>query len=312
MKKIMNNSHWTVQGKYVVITGATSGIGWAAAKELASRGAHLGIVARNQNKANEAAAQIHSLTNGHTTVDIFQAEMTSQASIQQAANDILTRCPKIDILINNAGAMFETRQLTDDEIEMTWAVNHLAPFLLTNLLLDRLKQSEAARIITTASHGHKMAKQGIRFEDISAKRMYSFPHNVLGGATLRYAETKLANILFTTELAKRLEGTGVSTYCFDPGLVSTNFNQNNGRLARMTMGAMKLFSRSPEKGAETLVWLADSDEVAGQSGLYYANMQVKTPSLPAQNKAAAKQLWEISMEQTTNENWSVNKVDTIE
>ncbi|WP_282940250.1 SDR family NAD(P)-dependent oxidoreductase [Paenibacillus sp. RC67] len=300
MKKIMNNNHWTVQGKYVVLTGATSGIGWAAAKELAARGAHLGIVARNQTKASEAAAQIRALTNGRTEVDIFQAEMASQASIRQVANDILTRCPRIDILINNAGAMFDTHQLTVDEIEMTWAVNHLAPFLLTNLLLDRLKQSQAARIITTASHGHKMARQGIRFEDIRAKRMYSFPHNVLGGATVRYAETKLANILFTAELAERLEGTQISSYCFDPGLVSTNFNQNNGRLARMTMGVMNLFSRTPEKGAETLVWLADSDEVAGQSGLYYADMQIKTPSVPAQNKAAAKRLWEISEEQTKN------------
>jgi NAD(P)-dependent dehydrogenase (short-subunit alcohol dehydrogenase family) len=289
------NMKWTVKGKYVLITGATSGIGLAAAKELARRGANLGIIARNPAKAKEAAAQIKAITGGSSTVDVFLADMASQESIHRVAADILTRWSRIDILINNAGAMFVTRKLTVDGIEMTWAVNHLAPFLLTNLLLDRLKESGNARVITTASHGHKMARKGINFDDLSAEKLYRYP--ILGGSNFRYGETKLANIMFTAELGRRLDGIGITASCFDPGLVSTNFNQDNGRLARLTMAVMKWFSHSPEKGAETLVWLADSDEMNSSTGGYYKDMQSAIPSIPAQNKDAAKRLWEVSEEQ---------------
>lgn len=297
MEKSITNTKWSVQGKYVVITGATSGIGLAAAKQLAIGGANLGIIARNQAKANEVAAQIQSLTGGSTTVDVFLADMASQKSVRQVAAEILTRCRNIDILINNAGALFQTRQLTVDGLEMTWAVNHLAPFLLTTLLLDRMKEREHARVITTASHGHKMAKKGINFDDISADSLYRFPQKIKGGPTFRYAETKLANILFTSELARRLEGTRVTAHCFDPGLVSTNFNQDNGFLARLTMAVFKPFSRSPEKGAETLVWLADSGEVTDHNGRYYTDKQVTIPSFQAQNMEDAKRLWEVSEKQ---------------
>jgi NAD(P)-dependent dehydrogenase (short-subunit alcohol dehydrogenase family) len=228
-------------------------------------------------------------------VDVFLADMASQESIHRVAADILARWSRIDILINNAGAMFVTRKLTVDGIEMTWAVNHLAPFLLTNLLLDRLKESGDARIITTASHGHKMARKGINFDDLSAERLYRYP--ILGGANFRYGETKLANIMFTAELGRRLEGIGVTSSCFDPGLVSTYFNQDNGWMARMTMAVMKWFSQSPEKGAETLVWLADSNEMNISNGGYYKDKQSTIPSMPAQNKDAAKRLWEVSESQ---------------
>ncbi|KQL52437.1 short-chain dehydrogenase [Heyndrickxia shackletonii] len=288
---------WTVKGKYIIITGATSGIGLATAKELVKRGANLGIIARNQVKANELATQLKNVSGGKTVVDVFLADMSSQESIRQVAKEILSKCPKIDILINNAGAMFDRRQESVDGMEMTWAVNHLGPFLLTTLLLERLKENGNARIITTASHGHKMVKKGIDFDDIHAKSLYSFPKMLFGGPTIRYGETKLANILFTTELAKRLEGTGVTAHCFDPGLVATNFNQNNGLLARLTMAGMKPFSRSPEKGAETLVWLADTDDISEDNGGYYADMKKILPSVPAQNLEAAKRLWEISQEQ---------------
>ncbi|MBB6671568.1 SDR family NAD(P)-dependent oxidoreductase [Cohnella nanjingensis] len=298
-ERMETEAKWTVRGKYVMITGATSGIGLAAAKALAARGAILGIVARNPAKAEEAVARIREAAEGRdVTVDVFLADMASQSSIRRAAEDILGRWPRIDVLVNNAGAMFVTRKLTDDGQEMTWAVNHLGPFLLTKLLLDRLKESVSARVITTASHGHKMAKKGIRFDDLTAKRLYSFPQSLLGGANFRYGETKLANILFTAELAKRLEGTGVSAYSFDPGLVSTNFNQDNGWLARMTMAVMRLFSRTPEKGAETLVWLADSDAVSGRSGGYYADLEEALPAASARDAEAAKRLWEVSELQT--------------
>ncbi|AKG34109.1 SDR family NAD(P)-dependent oxidoreductase [Paenibacillus durus] len=288
---------WTVQGKYVIITGATSGIGLAAAKELANRGAVLGLVARNQTKANKVAAQIKSSTGDRAKVDVFMADMASQESIRSAAADILKRWPRVDILINNAGALFLSRKLTVDGLEMTWAVNHIAPFLLTTLLLDRLKESGHARVITTASHGHKKARRGIRFDDLSAERLYRIPQSLLGGANIRYGETKLANIMFTAELGRRHEGKGVTAACFDPGLVSTNFNQDNGWLARLTMAVMKMFSRTPEKGAETLVWLADSDEMNVSSGGYYKDMQIAIPSESARNMDAAKRLWTISEEQ---------------
>ncbi|MCC3374425.1 SDR family NAD(P)-dependent oxidoreductase [Cohnella sp. REN36] len=300
-ERMVKEQTWTVQGKWVLITGATSGIGLAAAKALAAREAHIGIVARNPVKAQDAIAQIREAAAGQQiAVDLFLADMSSQSSIRHAAADIWARWPRIDVLVNNAGAMYVQRKLTDDGQEMTWAVNHLGPYLLTTLLLDRLKESGQARIITTASHGHKMARKGIRFEDPTAQRLYSFPQALLGGANFRYGETKLANILFTAELAKRLEGTGVSAYSFDPGLVATNFNQDNGLLARMTMAVMRRFSRTPEKGAETLVWLAESADVGGISGAYYADMQERTPAPQARDANAARQLWEVSEAQTRN------------
>ncbi|OIK09322.1 short-chain dehydrogenase [Bacillus sp. MUM 116] len=292
------DSKWELQGKYVIITGATSGIGFAAAKELAARGAKLGIVARNEAKAKEIVALIKGAGDESVDVDLFIADMSSQSSIRQVAAEILAKCPKVDILVNNAGALFESHQITEDGVEMTWALNHLGPFLLTNLLLHRLKESAPARIITTASHGHKMAKKGIDFEDLRAEKLYRRLKKLMGGPTLRYGQTKLANILFTAELGKQLDGTGVTSYCFDPGLVDTNFNQNNGRLARMTMSVMRLFSRIPEKGAETLVWLAESNEVSQHNGQYYADKSVKTPSDAARNTKAATRLWKISEEQT--------------
>ncbi|BFT72772.1 SDR family oxidoreductase [Paenibacillus sp. P36] len=294
----MKTKPWSVSGKYVLITGATSGIGLAAAKELAVRGADLGIVARSQVKANETVEQIRMLTGGKTKVDVFLADLTDQRSIRSVASEILTQCPRIDVLINNAGAMYVKRILTRDGMEQTWAVNHLAPFLLTTLLLDRLKMSGQARIITTSSHGHKMAKTGIVFDDLTAEKRYSFPQVLMGGANFRYGETKLANILFTTELARLLEGTGVVANCFDPGLVATNFNQDNGLLARMTMAVMKRFSRPVEKGAETLVWLTDSSEISRESGKYYVDMKEATPSAAALSGEIARRLWEVSEFQT--------------
>lgn len=292
-----NNSR-TLEGKYIVITGATSGIGYAAAKALVLKGAKLGIVARNRSKAAELSAELDKMTNGEAQVDCFIADMSSQRDIRRAAAEILDRVPRIDRLINNAGTMFVKKKLSEDGLEMTWAVNHLGPFLLTSLLLDRLIASGDARIITTSSHGHKMARRGIDFNDMNGDRLYSGPKALLGGANLRYGQSKLANILFTAELARRLKGKGVTAHCFDPGLVATNFNQDNGGLARLTMACMKPFSRTPEQGAQTLVWLAESSELLLKSGGYYADMKLQTPSDAARDEAGASRLWQVSEEQT--------------
>jgi len=269
-------------GKRVLITGATNGIGLAAAQELARRGALLAIVARSEAKGAATAAQLPGET------DVLYADLSEQSSVRRLASEALERYQRIHVLVNNAGAIFERRELTEDGIERTWALNHLAPFLLTNLLLERLKQSAPARVITTASDAHKGAR--VPFDDLAAARGYR------GRGFGRYGETKLANILFTRELARRLEGSGVTANCFHPGLVATGFNRNNGLLMRASMMFVKPFSRNAEKGAETLVWLADSDDVPGSGG-YFVDMKLATPTREAQDLDAARRLWEVSEEQ---------------
>jgi NAD(P)-dependent dehydrogenase (short-subunit alcohol dehydrogenase family) len=276
--------------KRVVITGATGGIGLAAAEELARRGARLAIVARSDARAAEAVARIRTAGGDGSDVDVLHADLASQASVRELAAEVLARYPRVDVLVNNAGAMNEQRQLTQEGIELTWAVNHLAPFLLTTLLLDRLKASAPARVVTTASDAHK--GKLIPFDDLNAERGYA-----MRGFD-RYGQTKLANILFTLELAERLRGSGVTAYCFHPGTVATGFNRNNGALMSGVMTLIRPFSRSPVKGAETLVWLVDSPDVSDETGAYYVDKRRATPSRPAQDTDTAHRLWRVSEEQT--------------
>ncbi len=280
----MSPQEWTgVRGKRVVLTGGTGGIGLAAARQLAALGADLTIVGRSPARASEAAASIAQ------PVDVLIADLAAQAEVRRLAEDIVSRYPRVDVLVNNAGAMFSTRRPSVDGIELTWAVNHLAPFLLTSLLLERLIASAPARVITTASGAHYRA--AIPFDDLQAERSY-------GGMGLsRYGETKLANVLFTRELARRLEGTGVTANCFHPGFVGSGFNHNNGRLIRMVMFVSRLAARSPEQGAETLVWLADSPEVSAMSGAYCTDRREVQPSAAARDADAARRLWEVSEQQ---------------
>jgi NAD(P)-dependent dehydrogenase (short-subunit alcohol dehydrogenase family) len=273
-----------VGGKRVVITGATAGIGLAAAEALAARGALLTIVARSQTRAREAVRRIDAAGHG-ADADILIAELAAQSSVRRLAAQLLERYPRIDVLVNNAGTMNVKRRLTDEGVELTWAVNHLAPFLLTSLLLERIKASTPARIVTTASGAHNGAE--IPFDDVGAERSYGF-----GGR--RYSQTKLANILFTVELARRLEGTGVSANCFHPGVVATGLARNNGVLARAATTIAKPFLRSPAKGAETLVWLLDSPAVGDQSGGYFVDCRRTAPSARAQDLDAARRLWALS------------------
>jgi NAD(P)-dependent dehydrogenase (short-subunit alcohol dehydrogenase family) len=277
-----------VRGKQVLITGGTSGIGLAAAAALGALGAKLAIVARSEARARDAVAHIKAVAGSRTKVDVLLTELSSQASVRRLAGQALSRYARLDVLVNNAGAIYGTRQVSEEGIELSWAVNHLAPFLLTTLLLERLKRSAPARIITTSSDAHQF-RGHIRFDDLNAERFY--------WGFGRYGETKLANILFTTELARRLHGTGVTANCFHPGIVATGFNQNNGWLQSAIMSVVRPFSRTPKKGAETLVWLANSPDVADQNGIYFVDCQAAVPSFAAQDMDAARRLWKVSEEQ---------------
>jgi NAD(P)-dependent dehydrogenase (short-subunit alcohol dehydrogenase family) len=275
-----------MNGKQVLITGATSGIGLEAARVLAARGANVAIVGRSAPRTQRAAASIRAAA-GSVVVDTFVADLSSQAAVRQLASAVLDRYARLDVLINNAGAMYRVRRLSAEGIELTWALNHLAPFLLTRLLLDRLKASAPARIVTTASGAHLGAE--IPFDDLRGDRSYA--------GFRRYGASKLANILFTRELARRLEGSGVTANAFHPGLVATGFNRNNGLVMSLAMTLIGAFSLSAQEGAKTLVWLAASPEVADVTGGYFVKQQLEPPSAAAQDAAAGQRLWTISEKQ---------------
>lgn len=281
-----------VAGKRVLITGATGGIGLAAARALRQRGAQLTIVARNEQRGRDAIAAISNGGDGGDggdkrgePVELLLADLSSLGQTRRLADQALERYPRIDVLINNAGAVFRSRELTDEGIERTWALNHLSPFVLTSALLSRLRESAPARVITTASDAHKGMR--IPFDDLDAERSYRL------GGFVRYGQSKLANILFTSELERRIDGSGVSAYCHHPGVVATGFNRNNGSLMNAAMLAMKPLIRSPERGAETLVWLAEAEQPFPPGG-YFFNRAARAPSGAALDLDAARRLWEVS------------------
>ncbi len=271
--------------KKVIVTGATDGIGLITARRIAESGAEVGLVARNAAKGAEVIESLKRET-GNDALRFFQADLSSFAEVRRVSEEISTAFPKLNVLVNNAGAMFVRRTMSVDGVEMTFALNHLSVFLLTNLLLPQIKAGRAGRVVTVASVAHRGAD--IDFDDLDSSRArYS--------AWRSYQRSKLANILFTRELAAQLAGTGVTANCLHPGFVASKFGENNNPLMTLAMKFGKLFAISPEEGAKTSIYLAMSDDVEGQTGGYFVECKKRSPSRQAQNDATAQRLWVESM-----------------
>jgi len=275
-------------GKTILVTGATNGIGFIAANALAGMGAAVIIVGRDRARAQASVERIQRETE-NTAVDAMIADLSSMSEVRRLASEFLDRYPRLDVLLNNAGAVFFGRQVTVDGYERTFALNHLAPFLLTNLLLDRLKADAPARIITVSSLAHQGRK--LDFGDVNQTvRGYS--------AWRAYGESKLANVMFTYALARRLEGTGVTANTLHPGFVATNFARNNGPLSQVAMTLARPFAITPEQGAQTSIYLASAPEVADVSGRYFVKRRPARTSAASYDQAAQEQLWQLSEQLT--------------
>jgi retinol dehydrogenase-14 len=274
-------------GKVVLITGGTSGIGKAAATALAGMGATVVITGRNEERGKRALQEIRE-ESGNDGVELILADLTVQDEVRRLAEELRERHNQLEVLVNNAGLVLSERTETPDGIETQLAINHLAPFLLTNLLLDLLKESAPSRIVTVSSDAHRWAK--IDLDDLQSRKRYR-------GMQV-YGKTKLANIMFTYELAERLEGTGVTANCMHPGGVNTNFGNNQGGPMNLLFRLFKPFMRSPEQGADTLIYLVSSPEVEGMTGKYLADRKVKAASDAAYDETTRKRLWEASEELT--------------
>ena len=273
-------------GKVVLITGGTSGIGRAATTALAAMGAEVVVTGRDRERGGAAVEEIRR-DSGNERVSLVLADLSVQAEVRRLAEEFRERHDRLDVLVNNAGLVQSRRVETPDGLELTLAVNHLAPFLLTDLLLDLLKKSAPSRVITVSSEARRGAS--IDFDDLQSERRYrGFPV---------YGMTKMANILFTYELAERLEGTGVVANCLHPGAVSTNFAQNNRGPIALLFRLFKPFMRSPEQGADTLVYLASSPEAGELNGKYLTDRKEVSPAEP-RDETSQKRLWEISEELT--------------
>ncbi|MEJ2707627.1 MAG: SDR family oxidoreductase [Anaerolineales bacterium] len=276
-----------MKGQVCMVTGATSGIGEVTARELAARGAEVVVVSRNAQKCQNTVSQIRKHT-GNPAVDYMLADLSSQSQIRRLVKEFKPRFPRLDVLVNNAGAFFLRRQESEDGLEKTWALDHLNYFLLTNLLLDMLKSSAPARIVNVASESHRRAD--IHFDDLDLEDGYS--------GMRAYGQAKLGNVLFTYELARRLEGSGVTVNAVHPGFVATNIGSDNGWLVNQVMNVVHLFGRSPQKGAETVVYLASSPEVEGVSGKYFFDKQPIESSPVSYDRRTAQRLWQVSAQMT--------------
>jgi NAD(P)-dependent dehydrogenase (short-subunit alcohol dehydrogenase family) len=285
-----------MKGKVVVITGATSGIGQVAAESLAGMGARIVQVGRDPGRGQEAIKRLNQRAPG-IAHSIYYADLSRLSEMKRVAREIAQAEPRIDVLINNAGAMFGSRHLTEDGLEQTFALNHMAYFVLTHGLRERLMASAPARVVNTASDAHATAT--LDLDDLQSEKAYrgNFLETLrYGGPGFKvYSRSKLCNILFTRELARQLAGTGVTANSLHPGFVATRFGDESGGLISFGIGVAKRFALSPEQGAETLIYLASSLEVAGVSGQYFAKCRPAKPSQAAQDDTMAQRLWAESV-----------------
>jgi retinol dehydrogenase-12 len=276
-------------GKVCLITGATSGIGKVAAIALAAQGAEVVITGRNPQKTRDTVEQIKS-ESGNQSVQYLLADFSDLKQVRDLAASFKERHSRLDVLLNNAGAFFNTRIVTSYAVEMMFLVNHLAPFLLTNLLLDVIKTSAPSRIINVSSDAHKYGT--LNFNDLGFKRGFF--------GMKAYARSKLANILFTYELARRLDSSGVTVNAVHPGHVATDIWQTNFSFFGPALKYItSLFALTPQQGADTLIFLASSSTVANLTGQYFVNRKAAPSSLLSYDETKARQLWQISEKLTT-------------
>ncbi|HEU4783613.1 MAG TPA: SDR family oxidoreductase [Ktedonobacterales bacterium] len=270
--------------KVVLITGGTEGIGKATAIGLASLGARVGITGRDRARAEQAADDIRAVS-GNPAVDAFAADMTSQAEVRRLAIAVLDAYPQLEALVNNVGGFWAHRHLTSDGLERTFALNYLAPFLLTNLLLDRLTASAPARVVTVSSSVQATGR--IDFDDLQGTRNYS--------GQRAYSQSKLATVMFTNELARRLKGTGVTANCLHPGVVRSNFGaEDQARFFAVISRVALPLLKTPAQGAQTSIYLASSPDMDGVTGQFFANRKPKTANKVAYDTDMTARLWQVS------------------
>ncbi|HXN31052.1 MAG TPA: SDR family oxidoreductase [Polyangiaceae bacterium] len=276
-----------MQGKIVLVTGANQGIGKATALALSRQGARVAIVSRNADKGRAAVAEIEAASGARGMVDLIVADLSSQAEVRRVAGELKARHTRLDVLVNNAGVFVPKRHVTADGFEETFAVNHLAYFLLTHELLDLLKASAPARIVNVSSHAHSHAK--INWEDLQfAKHRYS--------SWRAYGQSKLANVLFTYELARRLEGSRVTANALHPGVVASGFARTYPGAMGLLYALSGLFMLTPEQGARTSIYLASSPEVEGVTGKYFSRCRQTRSSKISYCQASQRKLWALSEE----------------
>lgn len=276
-----------LQGKTILVTGATSGIGYITARELARMGAEVILIGRNPDKTAASQEKIRQETQNHN-IRAYLADLSLLSKTRLLAEEIKTNHPRVDVLVNNAGALFMSREVTAEGLEKTFTLNHLSYFLLTLLLLEPLKASPSARVINVSSGGHYNGK--LDFNDMQYKDHYA--------GWSAYARSKLMNVLFSNELARRLAGTHITSNALQPGYVATNFGLSNGGFWKFLFGLSQVFATNPEKGAETSIYLASSPDVEGVTGKYFSHCKELPASILAQDPALARALWERSLEIT--------------
>jgi NAD(P)-dependent dehydrogenase (short-subunit alcohol dehydrogenase family) len=287
-----------MSGKTVLLTGGTGGIGKATALGLAIMGARVAITGRDRERSEVTAREIRAAGGGQ--VEVFIGDLSAQSEVRRVADEVLHSLSRIDVLVNNVGGYWNTRHVTADGLERTFALNHLAPFLLTHLLLDRLTQSGPARVVTVSSNAQAQGR--IDFDDLQGMRSYS--------GSRAYSQSKLANVLFSYELARRLHGTSVTANALHPGVVSTSFGaEDPATVQRVLIPFLRPFMRTPAEGAATSIHLASAPDLEQVTGRYFADSKPKTSSKPSYDQAAAVRLWQISAELSSRQSSNPSATD---